>query len=250
MRFMINTNTAQLLFSFTIFIISYFFTVNLNGIVQAFVANKLGDSTAKDTGYMKFDPLLYLSSLNFIFMLIFGIALPTSIPINLSSKIGTKYKLFIFYATPFISSILFSAIALSLSTLLYGAYLSELFLVKILTSQDISLRWAHHAMNGGSSFNIVCLFLLTSFICFNVFIAFYSFIVNIFKYIFALKDTNSRFGQVSSHSEYQDLLMIFAPLLLMILFGGALRVFILQIIILCSYKLSSIIVLIRSLLGV
>lgn len=57
-------------------------TLILHNIVQALVANKLGDSTAKNAGFAGFEPMLQLDMMGVILLMILGFGWSRTIPVN------------------------------------------------------------------------------------------------------------------------------------------------------------------------
>lgn len=57
-------------------------TLILHNIVQAFVAHKLGDSTARNAGFTNFEPMLQLDMMGVILLMILGFGWSRAIPVN------------------------------------------------------------------------------------------------------------------------------------------------------------------------
>jgi hypothetical protein len=63
------------------------FGLVLHNVVQALLANAFGDSSAKQRGFTSTsNPTLHLDSFSWIWLAIFGFALPTSIPVRLYNR--------------------------------------------------------------------------------------------------------------------------------------------------------------------
>lgn len=57
-------------------------TLILHNIVQAFVAHKLGDSTARNAGFMNFEPGLQLDLMGVVLLMILGFGWTRPVPVN------------------------------------------------------------------------------------------------------------------------------------------------------------------------
>lgn len=57
-------------------------TLILHNIVQALVAHKLGDSTARNAGFANFEPMLQLDMMGVILLMILGFGWSRAIPVN------------------------------------------------------------------------------------------------------------------------------------------------------------------------
>src|SRR5699024_2512755 len=120
---------------------SYYFAININGIIQCFVAKKLGDNTATVYGYNKFNPSLYLNFVNTMFLFMFGLPIPVLVPVNIFNlKYSYRYlSLLLLYYAPFVISIILAVMALTASLLMYEPNLVYMLLSKLIGFRFISL---------------------------------------------------------------------------------------------------------------
>ncbi len=232
---MISSINAELIFSSIVHVISYYFAININGIIQSFVANKLGDDTAIRYGYNAFNPALYLNFLNTAFLLLFGLPVPVLVPVNLFNlSYSHRYlSLLLLYYAPCVINIILAILALTLTMLVYNPSEVYMILSDLMQFRFISLsKVASHLHNTG--FSIVILFLLLHFIYYNIFLAWYSAIAGSVKYIFTLI-TNSK--ETYAHKylfRYFDYIFIATQIMFAVLFGNKLIAIISTIVSLCA----------------
>lgn len=130
-----NLALAECLFALIILIGAYLISHTINGYIQAFVAWKLGDDTAKESGFMSLNPLVHIDVLGFMFLIIFGIGWLQTVPIDPYAFVGRwRYlRLAFAYATEAIVSIFLAIIALFLSVYFYGFVLTHKVLYQLFT---------------------------------------------------------------------------------------------------------------------
>ena len=59
-----------------------FLMLSLNGAAQGYIANKLGDPTAKNLGKLTLNPLVHIDPLGLIAMVVVGCGWVSPVPIN------------------------------------------------------------------------------------------------------------------------------------------------------------------------
>lgn len=102
----------------------------LHNIVQAYLAHKLGDSTAKMAGFTRFEPMLQLDMMGLVLLLILGFGWSRPIPVNSRNFPGRGRKeawiwlsgIGVFLAFGFLSLILAVVFANMNNEVLYMAF--------------------------------------------------------------------------------------------------------------------------------
>jgi Zn-dependent protease len=76
-------------------------TLILHNIVQAYVASRFGDNTARFSGFMRFDPQQHLEPIGVLLLFIFGFGWGRTIPTSSRSYRGRgKQELWVWYSGP------------------------------------------------------------------------------------------------------------------------------------------------------
>jgi hypothetical protein len=215
---------AEMLIGKIVLLLSYFATVPVIGYCRAWVAEKMGDDTPEQFGFLTLNPMAHVSLLWIVFMTCipsfdfgFGKYIPIN-PMNIQGK-NRGFKLAAAYLSDAFASICLATLALFVLVFFYGQ--SEFF-----KSYAVLRGAVSYAMyDAASSHGIAIALLLTGFIVFNSMLAAFNIIVNLFYLCFFYYfDSNM---QVAEHVEW---IMIVGPLLLIILFFGVVQFGILQLI--------------------
>lgn len=223
-----NLAFAECLFALIILIAAYFISHTINGSIQAYVTWKLGDDTAKESGFMSLNPVVHIDLLGFLFLIFLGIGWMQTVPIDPYAFLGKwrHLRLGLAYATEAIVSVLLAIIALFLSVYFYGfvlthmvlfqlfKYYSKLFLIFFSTTGRLNIA---ELFSQQSTVTIVIVFLLASIVYLNIIIATISSIFNAFRYALVIG-----FERGYSYMEYAEYLAILGPLLVLFVFGDSL----------------------------
>lgn len=73
-----QANLTTVIIAFIVMVMALIF----HNIVQAFVANKLGDPSPRLAGFMAFDPQRQLDIIGVVFLLLLGFGWPRTVPVN------------------------------------------------------------------------------------------------------------------------------------------------------------------------
>lgn len=239
---MISFHAAELIFSTIISLISYYLSINISGIIQSWINSKLGDNTAIEKGYDKFDPLLYLSILNIAFLFILRLPLPLNPPVSLS-KFSGRYrslKLFILYLSQYLINLFLAILALSLASLIYvnnykDAYNAVLTMFGLTTELLFSSKLSMvNQKLSCSGFSLSILYLFSYFIYHNILLALYGLILNAVKYILETIKNNFLNSTQEQYFAYVNIILNF---LIFYLFGKNLYVFIFNTVIFGAVKI-------------
>lgn len=90
---MLDVNTARDIIQVVILFLTYVWVVTLLGYTRAYVAHRMGDSTAAMLGYMTFDPIKHVSPFAFAMLFILRVGWGNSVPIYLSNIQGSYARL-------------------------------------------------------------------------------------------------------------------------------------------------------------
>ncbi len=108
-------------------------SLTFHEFAHGFVANKLGDPTAKDEGRLSLNPLRHLDPLGFLFMIIFRVGFAKPVPVNpLYFKNPKKGMLITAAAGPLSNFILAIVCSFFSVVFAYGTYLKGSMAVEIL----------------------------------------------------------------------------------------------------------------------
>ena len=218
---------VEFMFGLCMLIAAYFISHTINGIVQTLISSALGDPTAKQEGYLSPDPFKHFDPFGFVIALIcLGIGWYQSVPVNTNAFIGkSRYlKMFLTLFSETFISIGLAIASLTTSIGLFGDIITLWLIQRIfpfygwfifkLFSKSASLNLASIFFDQYSTLTIIVATLLVTLAYLNVFIALFSSIHNIFKFLIELG-----FDKGYSYAEHADYLLIVGPLLVLIAFG-------------------------------
>lgn len=232
---MITLSNAEWFFSLIILVVVYYISVVINGIVQTYMALIFGDSTAEEIGYLTPNPLVYFDPLSFIFLVLFHLGLPVSVPIN-PFNIKEPYKIlkmFFLHFTESFVSIFLAFFSLAIAVFAYG----DIFVAKLANSMFFTrtapLKEATIYFTEHSSLSIVLALILISFVFLNIFMAAFSLIFNGVRFILILG-----FEKGYKYIAYADYLFIFGSYLIILFFADPLRYYLLRLILWSACKIA------------
>lgn len=233
---MINLAFAEFLFALILLVSAYLISHTINGCLQAYFIGLLGDTTARDEGYLSLNPFDHIDTFGFLALVFLGIGWLQTVPIDPYAIQGTlRYlRLFIAFMTEACISILIATISLVVAVFFYGFPLTRLLIIKLFTyySKFFLLFFSSAAqLNIASVFGgthttvgVVLAFLLVSLVYLNILIATISSIFNGFRYFLVVG-----FEKGYTYMEYADYVAILGPFLVVYVFGDLLVYHILRL---------------------
>jgi hypothetical protein len=154
--------------------IAYLLITMISGYVQAWIAKKLGDSTAEEAGFLSFNPAIYIDWAGLLLFLLTGFGWGKIVPINPFYFSGRfkRFELFFAYASrPLVNGML-GLMTLAILDMCFGGYALTL---------PVPAFFAHHAASTKALKSV--LILMTSF---SIFFSLYSAVLVLFR-IFLLQ---------------------------------------------------------------
>jgi hypothetical protein len=212
---MISLRIIESIISFITLSIAYVIGATTAGCFQAWVAKKMGDSTAEHAGFLTWNPFVHVDPVGAFCLLFFGVGWGRYVPINPSNIHGTWRKAAVYFANVFIYLAL-AIVALIILLLSYGINILEIALA-ILLSGYISLPLLAQAYPDSSSFALVIALILVVMVYLSVLLAVLNFFIDGFRFVSIVFFDGLR-------RQEPDLLMMVLPLVGMILFADVLRI--------------------------
>ncbi len=206
----ITMQNAEMLIGKIVFLVSYFMTVPIIGYCRAWAAEKVGDDTPAQFGFLTLNPAAHISWLWVALMTCipsFNFGFGRYIPINPHNIHGRNrgWKLAVAYLSDAFASIVLATLALFLLVALYGQ--GEFFRSFAVLEGHLPFR----SYDTPGSHNIAVALILSGFIIFNNLLAAFNIIVNLFYLgFFYYVDNNT---QLAEHIEW---IMLVGPLVLIV----------------------------------
>lgn len=213
---MIPVRTVEVILSFITIAIAYIVSTTLAGYAQAWVAWRCGDSSAKDSGFLSFNPFVHIDPIGAFCLLFFGVGWGSIMPIQ-AETIRSRWQLFLVFLTkPFVYSL---TALVSLLALLVAFDVKILHVTMLMVLSDfVSLSTLTKLYPESSSFVLALAMILVMAIYIGVMFCVLTFILNMFR--FAL----IAFLHRTSPLYTNDFLLFLVPFLLMVLFSRPLKV--------------------------
>ncbi len=183
--------------------IAYFLITMMSGYCQAWIAKKLGDSTAEEEGFLSFNPAVYVDVVGFILFLITGFGWGKIVPINPMHFHGRykRFELFFAYASrPLVNGML-GLITLFILDIGFGGYALTLP-VPILFSKHVAAAKALRSI----------LILMTNF---SIFFSLYSAMLMLFKLLIL-----NILGPMNVMWHEAELISVFLAIFLLVFFAN------------------------------
>ncbi len=228
---MINLKSAQLLIGGITFFIAYLIAVTLAGSFRAWVAKKMGDSTADDAGFLTLNPLMHIDFFGLFFLFLFYFGWGRHIPINIFNITGKwrNIKIGLAYFSDTIAHIVLAFSALIILLVLFDENILHITRYMIL-SGDMSHLYIAHIYPTYPSFLVSIAFILIALMYLNVVLGVLNLLVNgcnLFMVIAA-----ERSGGYMAYNYYTVILI---PILLIWFFSGPLRLLVVNLIMYSGY---------------
>lgn len=204
---MFNVHIAQTLISYITFLLAYLISITFAGAFTAWVAQKVGDDTPADYGFLSLNPLIHVDFFGLIFLLLYRFGWGKFIPRNPQNITGhyRYFKIFLEFIARSIAYAFLGMLALIMLIILFGA--------QILTIQYSPMQ----AFPDSSSYTIAVSFILLSMLYIDMMLAAVSLLVDICGMILALF-----LEEYPEYAMYASLVMMIVPILLFYLFGSPL----------------------------
>ncbi len=211
---MISFKSAEFFMRIVVVLLVYCVTAPLTGYVRAWTAEKMGDSTPKQLGFLTLNPMAHISIwwvvfiiwIQTSFMHFTPIALGKYVPIN-PHNIQGKWR-GIRLASAYLSDSLMNIFLgiLSFFVLILTFKADALLFIE----QAISLRSLTLLQPNLSSLQIIVIWIMATFALFNCLVAAFSVISNLFNFVMFYY-----FEDLIHGSDYSEMILIFGPLLLL-----------------------------------
>lgn len=201
---MVSLKFIQLIIASLTNLLAYIMIVSPVGWFRAWVAEKMGDSTAEDMGFLTLNPAMHIDTVGVILLLLpmFGVGWGKHVPINPNNIHGNHrgIKIGFAYFSDTIAHIVVASLALLCFILIFG-------------TQSLSIY-----ASAVSSLSISVGRILWAFISLNVFLAVIAIVINTMMIItWYIAEKNIEFPPLFFY------FFIFAPMLVLLLFGENLR---------------------------
>jgi len=215
------------IFLLIILTLSYYTSLALNGAFLAIVADKLGDSTAKDLGFATPNPVMHFELINFLLFVMLGFYICPMLPINpFNIREPFRYfKIFVIYFLEIISSMFISLVSLLTCVLYFGAAKTNNLMQFFIINRVHGLFTSNLSGFDFSSFSNVIGLLLIATMYINAVMAVTILVFNFFKYVL-LVGVEKNYGYI----QYYDYLVSFVPFITLYLTFGFFYKYILHII--------------------
>lgn len=215
---------TEMLVGKIVLLLSYFMTIPVVGCFRAWVAEKMGDDTPEQLGFLTLNPFAHISLLWVVFIMFltdfgFGKYIPIN-PLNIQGK-HRAWRLAAVYLSDACASIMLAVLALFAFVAFFGADPGTFFR----SFSYLRGAVAYPGYDITSSTGIAAGLLLMSFVYFNSMLAAFNIIVNLFYLgFFYFVDGAS---QGTRHVEW---IMLVGPLILIVSFFGIVQLSILKLI--------------------
>lgn len=171
---MINIKNVEFLIGIITLFLAYIISTTIANCFRAWVANKMGDSTAKNEGFLTLNPLIHIDPVGLLFLIFFHFGWGRNVPINPLNitRPLRVIKLIFAYLSETIAHFFLALISLILLIGIFDARILELTHYAML-GKNISYLYPT-----ASSFFISLAFILVDLIYLNIILGLLHFIVN------------------------------------------------------------------------
>lgn len=218
---------TELIIDKLIIFITYFTVIPMVGFFRAWVAEKMGDDTPEQLGFLTLNPMAHIS---FFWLIIMGLDIVPFgfgkyVPLNPHNYFGRWRigKMLLAYLSDAMANLVMALAALFCFVLFFGSNPLEFFLS--FSQARTAALYPGYEMT--SSFAIVVALFLRNVVFFNSMLAAFNIIVNLFYvgfYGLYQKRSSSLALQEADHMQW---VMLVGPIIFLILFVDKIRAFIL-----------------------
>lgn len=206
---MIDLNSSLYLITFLTSFLAYIIVVTISNIVSAWFVKQMGDPTAQEEGFFSLNPLHHIDITGALCLLLLGLGWGKRIPID-HRNIPNRVKLVLAYISGSFVYICISIIALAF--LLKGFGFKVLFVAKTASVKYLNLSQLSAAYPTYSSFSLSCALIGVEIIFFSILLAAVEALLQGFRLVLLI------FFPERLSAKESDIIVLFMPLLLMILF--------------------------------
>lgn len=207
---MFNVHIAQTIINTITFLLAYLISITFAGAFTAWIAQKMGDDTPADYGFLSLNPLVHIDFFGLIFLMIYYFGWGKFIPRNPQNITGPYRYLKIFL----------EFIARSIGYAFIGMIGLIVFIV-LLKGEVLNPECATSAIDQVSSYKIAISSILLSVLYVAMMLAAVSFLVDMCGMMLALF-----LEEYPEYAIYASLVMVIVPVVLFYFFGAALVAFI------------------------
>jgi hypothetical protein len=211
---MLGLKTIQSLIGLITLFLAYILTITPAGCFRAWVAQKMGDNTAQDLGFLTLNPWVHIDLFGLIWLLGFsrpeyfsGFGWGKHIPINPHNIYGSRHvprwaKVGCAFFSDSFAHVMLAILAVVGFTLLFGA-------------KTLALAATHT-----SSYPLVAFQILVAFVGLNVSLALVQLVINSMVLVVTHLAAGSENGRFNTYTYY---FILFTPLFILLLFGDYLQ---------------------------
>lgn len=229
---MISIQTIESLVSFFSLGLTYVIGATTAGFMQAWIAQKMGDHSASQEGFLTWNPLVHIDPVGAFCFLYFGFGWSKNVPVNPYS-IASKVKLFFVLFAHTLTYIALALISLLLLISFFGFNFLELAMAMI-SSGYISLMGLSATFPTLSSFALVIAHILVLMSYLSIMLAVFYCIYDGFNYV-----TTAFFPEQEWLRE-NEFARFFLPLLLVLIFSRFIRIYLIYSVTYAAYLLAHI----------
>jgi hypothetical protein len=234
---MVDISSAKLIINTISFLIAYLYVVTITGSFRAWIADRMGDSSAAESGYVTLNPLMHVSPIGIIFLLFYSFGWGVYVPINPFNIYGKwrNVRLVISYYSDTILNLALAILGLAILIVWFDPFMIKI-VQAIVYNRDVSHLYIAQIYPQSSSLEISAGFILAAVVSLHVGLAVLEFLINTCMFGFYLL-----LGASMYYMEYSFYVIFLAPLLVMFFFYAPMLIIITQIISYTGYLLAYII---------
>lgn len=218
---MINIKNAEFLISIITLFLAYIISITFSNYFRTWVANKVGDSTGKDEGFLTINPFVHIDLVGLFCLLFFHFGWGRNVPIN-PFNITAPFriaKLIFAYLAKTIANFFLALLSLFFLVCSFGSHILELF-PYVMLGKHISYLYPT-----ASSFLISLAFILVNLLYLNIILGILNFIINSCRFIMIL--IVERSPQYAVYDTYVTFLL---PILLILFFSQPLWILVINLV--------------------
>ena len=222
----LNLSSSEYIITLILVFIAYLASITINGVIQTWVADTMGDDTPKREGYGSWNPLVHIDPIGLIAIFVFRLGWGKFLPFNVDKiyKKNFSLRLILIYLTePLVAFFLGLSTFIALISFVDPSALQ--YIANIIFLHNIPLSIIKHALKDYSSISILGILLLVSFVILNAFMAALSLIFNGVRFFLTM--AVNRNGDIA---QYTDVILMVGPLIIIWFFADPLRLFVLKLI--------------------